>query len=37
VRTLGGVLFVQCVGFVAFGSVVVLRHDCFLFSPLVVR
>ena len=36
VRTLGGVVFVQRVGFVAFASVVVLRHDCFLFSLLMI-
>jgi len=36
VRTLGGVVFMQCVGFVAFASVVVLRHDYFLFSLLLV-
>jgi hypothetical protein len=36
VRTLGCMIFVQRVGFVSFGSVVVLRHDCFLFSLLMV-
>jgi len=36
VRSLGSVVFVEWVGFVAFGSIVVLRHVCFLVSVLCI-
>jgi hypothetical protein len=36
VRTLGRAVFVERVGFVSFGSVVVLRHDYILFPILMV-